>query len=125
MRIVADPLHSAIDGNEANVESRVGSNVYAFELLQALEEKTRDNPTIAVTVLLSSPAKSFLPVERQGWKYQVVGPQKFWTQWALPLHLFAKRKQYDIFFTPGHYAPRIASIPYVSSVMDTTYLDYT
>ena len=102
----------------------MGSNVYAFELLQALEEKTRDNPTIAVTVLLSSPAKSFLPVERQGWKYQLVGSQKFWTQWALPLHLFAKRKPYDIFFTPGHYAPRIASIPYVSSVMDTAYLDY-
>ncbi len=124
MRIVADPLHIAIDGNEANVTHRVGSNVYAFEVLQALELKTRNNPTIAITVLLANPALESLPAERKGWKYKLVTPKKFWTQWALPLHLFQKRKIYDVFFTPGHYAPRICPIPYVSSVMDTAYLDY-
>jgi glycosyltransferase involved in cell wall biosynthesis len=124
MRIVADPLHIAIDGNEANVANRVGSNVYAFDLLTALEEKTRNNPTIACTILLANPAQNTLPTERNGWKYKVIHPQKFWTQWALPLHLFRKRKVYDIFFTPSHYAPRICPIPYVSSVMDTAYLDY-
>lgn len=124
MRIVADPLHIAIDGNEANVTNRVGSNVYAYEILVALEEKTRNNPTIAITVLLSGIPHETLPRERTGWKYKVVLPKKFWTQWALPLHLFRKRKVYDIFFTPGHYAPRICPIPYVSAVMDTAYLDY-
>lgn len=124
MRIVADPLHIAIDGNEANVSNRVGSNVYAFEILQALEEKTRNNPTIAITVLLASQPDKSLPSTRDGWAYKVILPKKFWTQWALPLHLFRKRKIYDIFFTPGHYAPRICPIPYVSSVMDTAYLDY-
>lgn len=124
MRIVADPLHIAIDGNEANVPNRVGSNVYAYELLNALEERTRNDPTIAITVLLANPALNSLPVDRKGWRYQVVGPKKFWTQWALPLHLFRKQKIYDILFTPGHYAPRICPIPYVSSVMDTAYLDY-
>jgi glycosyltransferase involved in cell wall biosynthesis len=124
MRIVADPLHIAIDGNEANVTNRVGSNVYAYEILNALEEQTRGNPTIAITILLAVPPLSSLPVERKGWKYKVIGPKKFWTQWALPIHLFNKRKIYDIFFTPGHYAPRLCPIPYVSSVMDTAYLDY-
>jgi glycosyltransferase involved in cell wall biosynthesis len=124
MRIVAHPLHIAIDGNEANVTHRVGSNVYAFEILRALEGRTRENPSIAVTVLLAGPAVNSLPPERNGWKYKIIGPKKFWTQWALPLHLFGKRKVYDIFFTPGHYAPRMTPIPYVSSVMDTAYLDY-
>lgn len=124
MRIVADPLHIAIDGNEANVTHRVGSNVYAYELLGALEKRTRNDPTIAVTVLLAQSPIDSLPQERKGWKYKVILPKKFWTQWALPLHLFKKRKVYDIFFTPGHYAPRICPIPYVSSVMDTAYLDY-
>ncbi len=124
MRIVADPLHIAIDGNEANVTNRVGSNVYAYELLVALEEKTRNNPTIACTILLAQAPMSTLPQERNGWKYKIITPQKFWTQWALPLHLFMKRGVYDIFFTPGHYAPRICPIPYVSSVMDTAYLEY-
>jgi glycosyltransferase involved in cell wall biosynthesis len=124
MRIETDPLHIAIDGNEANVLSRVGSNVYAHEILTALEAKTKNDPTIAVTVLLAAPPIDTLPPDRKGWRYQVVGPKKFWTQWALPLHLFAKRKIYDVFFTPGHYAPRLSPIPYVSSVMDTAYLDY-
>lgn len=124
MRIVAHPLHIAIDGNEANVVNRVGSNVYAYEILTALEKQTRDNPTIAVTVLLANTPLSSLPGERKGWKYQLVAPKKFWTQWALPLHLFRKRKVYDILFTPGHYAPRISPIPYISSVMDTAYLEY-
>ena len=124
MRIVAHPLHIAIDGNEANVTHRVGSNVYAFEILRALEGRTRENPSIAVTVLLAGPPVDTLPPERNGWKYKIIGPKKFWTQWALPLHLFKRRKVYDIFFTPGHYAPRLTPIPYVSSVMDTAYLDY-
>lgn len=124
MRIEARPLHIAIDGNEANIANRVGSNVYAYEILSAIEEQTRDNPSIAVTILLSEKPLKTLPLERNGWKYQLIGPKKFWTQWALPLHLFQKRKHYDIFFTPGHYAPRISPIPYVSSVMDTAYLDY-
>jgi glycosyltransferase involved in cell wall biosynthesis len=124
MRIVAHPLHIAIDGNEANVTQRVGSNVYAFEVLRALEGRTRQNPSIAVTVLLATQPVNSLPPERNGWKYKTIGPKKFWTQWALPLHLFQKRKLYDIFFTPGHYAPRLTPIPYVSSVMDTAYLEY-
>lgn len=116
-------LHIAIDGNEANVSNRVGSNVYAFELIAALEKLLKDTPH-KVTVLLSSRAIDDLPKSRKGWKYQVFGPKKFWTQWALPMHLLAQKDSYDVLFTPGHYAPRVSAVPYVSAVMDTAYIEY-
>ncbi len=118
------PFHIAIDGNEANVKERVGSNVYAYELLFELEQLTRGNQSQAITVLLQKPPVSDMPKERKGWRYHVLTPSLFWTQWALPLHLYQKKDVYDVFFTPGHYAPRLCPIPYISSVMDTAYLDY-
>ncbi|GIK83843.1 MAG: glycosyl transferase family 1 [Patescibacteria group bacterium] len=117
-------LHIAIDGNEANVLNRVGSNVYAFEILVQLEQLVRRNEDITVTVLLASPKITDLPDERKGWDYKVIKPEKFWTQWALPIHLYKNQKKYDVFYTPGHYAPRLCPIPYISSVMDTAYLAY-
>ena len=117
-------IHIAIDGNEANILNRVGSNVYAFEILLELEALLRTRTDIVVTVLLATPQIAELPETRTGWKYVIVSPEKFWTQWALPIHLFTHRNVYDIFFTPGHYAPRLSSIPYISSVMDTAYLTY-
>lgn len=115
--------HFAIDGNEANVQNRVGSNVYAFELLVALEKLLRST-NHTVTVLLSATPQPELPQPRKGWKYSVLLPRKLWTQWALPLHLFHHRHEYQALFTPGHYAPRYSSIPYISAVMDTAYLEY-
>jgi glycosyltransferase involved in cell wall biosynthesis len=116
--------HFAIDGNEANTAQRVGSNVFAFELLVALEALTRKNSEVEWTVLLSAPAVSDLPQERKGWTYQVVGPRPFWTQIGLPLHLFFHQRRYDAFFTPGHYAPRLSAVPYITSVMDLGFLKY-
>lgn len=113
----------AIDGNEANVSNRVGSNVYAFEIIKSLHTLVR-NKQVKVTILLSSPPIDELPKENKKWKYKVVTPQKFWTQWALPIHLFLNSDKYDVFYTPGHYAPRLSSIPYVSSIMDLAFLDY-
>lgn len=112
----------AIDGNEANHEQRVGSNVYAYGVLQALEKNLFADTE--VTVLLSSEPVADLPRERTGWKYRVIGPRAVWTQWALPWHLFWNREHYDVLFTPGHYAPRLSPIPYISSVMDVAYLRY-
>ena len=119
-----DKLHIAIDGNEANIINRVGSNVYAFEIISNLEELLRNNEDVNVTVLLSSEKIEDLPQERKAWNYKVVKPAKFWTQWGLPLHLFINKDKYDLFFTPGHYAPKLSSVPYISSVMDTAYLEY-
>lgn len=121
-------IRLAIDGNEANVLNRVGSNVYAFEILKELEVLTRPATEKSVfhkvTVLLSAPPVKDLPPAREGWQYQILKPQKFWTQWALPIHLFLHQSRYDVLFTPGHYAPRLSSIPYVSSVMDLAFLEF-
>ncbi|MEN8253749.1 MAG: hypothetical protein ABFQ62_05250 [Patescibacteria group bacterium] len=117
-------MHIVIDGNEANIKTRVGSNVYAFELIFALEKLTKKRNDIEITVLLSEKKISDLPNKRKNWNYQIVKPKKFWTQWALPIHLYKNQKNYDVFFTPGHYAPRISPIPYVSSIMDLAFLKY-
>ncbi len=114
----------AIDGNEANVKNRVGSNTYAFAILTELYKLTATRKNLDVTVLLSSKKLADLPTARPNWRYMIVGPQKLWTQWALPIHLFLHQNDYQIFFTPSHYAPRISSVPYVSSVMDLAYLHY-
>lgn len=114
----------AIDGREANIVNRVGSNVYAYQILFYLEQLLRDNDQVSVVVLLATDPLSDMPSSREGWTYTVFGPQAFWTQWALPLHLFTHKQSYDIFFTPSHYAPRFCPVPYVSSVMDTAYLHF-
>lgn len=117
-------MHIALDANEANVVNRVGSNVYAFELLRALHALLQHHPEHQVTVLLANSPLPHLPPASDAWRYQVIGPQFLWTQLALPIHLFLHEDQYDVFFTPGHYAPRLASIPYISSVMDLAFLKY-
>ena len=125
-------LKIAIDGNEANVTNRVGCNVYAFELLQALEEitigqsYTQDEPELAadITVLLAAEPHNEWPKAREGWQYQVIKPSQFWTQWAEPLYLASHAKHYDVFYTPGHYAPRLCPVPYLSSVMDLAFLEF-
>ncbi|MBQ6449871.1 glycosyltransferase family 4 protein [bacterium] len=119
------PLRLAIDGNEANLDRRVGSNTYAYQLLLALEKLTRSQAHIyQITVLLAGEPVADMPAPRVGWNYRVIRPRPAWTQWGLPLHLFLHQSHYDVFFTPGHYAPRWCSLPYISSVMDLAFLRY-
>lgn len=114
----------AIDGNEANTNDRVGSNVYAFEILTALYEQTQTNPQLNFTILLSAQPLLDLPLPRPGWQYQVIGPKLMWSQFAEPIHLFLNAKKFELLFVPGHYAPLISAVPYISSVMDLAYLEY-
>lgn len=118
------PLRIAIDANEANVSNRVGSNEYAYQIIKAIELQTR-NSSQNFTILLTTEPVEDMPQERAGWKYQLVSPAKFATQFALPLFLFKNREKFDVFFTPGHYAPRFCPIPYVSSVMDLAFFDFS
>ncbi len=117
-------LHFAIDGNEANVNQRVGSNVYAFQILRALREKILADPNLAATVLLRRPPIADWPEATPDWQYQVIKPNALWTQLAEPLHLYLHPGLYDAFYTPGHYAPRACPLPYISSVMDLAYLKF-
>ena len=93
------PLRLAIDGNEANLDRRVGSNTYAYQLLLALEKLTRSQAHIyQITVLLAGEPVADMPAPRVGWNYRVIRPRPAWTQWC--------------------------SLPYISSVMDLAFLRY-
>jgi glycosyltransferase involved in cell wall biosynthesis len=117
-------INIALDGNEANTPNRVGSNVFAFELLSAIEEITRNDHDYSFTVLLNQPAQIDMPVQRKGWTYRVIKPSVLWTQIALPIYLYLNKHRYDVLFTPSHYAPRLSAVPYVSSVMDLAFLKF-
>ncbi|MGD9129834.1 MAG: glycosyltransferase family 1 protein [Candidatus Woesebacteria bacterium] len=114
----------AIDGNEANVKNRVGSNVFAFEIIKNLEKITKKKKHIKFSILLSQEPIGDFPKPRKNWQYKIITPKKLWTRWALPIHLFLHRKDYELFFTPGHYAPKFSTLPYISTVMDLAFLEY-
>ncbi|MBU2632116.1 glycosyltransferase family 4 protein [Patescibacteria group bacterium] len=109
-----------IDGNEANVEKKVGIGEYAFELLKKFEESKVSN--FQFLIYLKDFPREDLPKAREGWRYRVVGPRKMWTQFALPRDLLLKKPRADIFFTPSHYAPRFSPIPTAISIMDLSYI---
>jgi glycosyltransferase involved in cell wall biosynthesis len=110
-----------IDANEANVAQRVGSNQYAYEILRYLEKLDHKNQ---FTIYLKDKPQSDLPQERSGWHYRVFGPKPLWTQWRLPLDLIFTYPRPDVFFTLGHYAPRISPIPTVIAIMDLAFLHF-
>mgnify|MGYP001564314852 CR=1 FL=1 len=109
-----------IDGYEANVPNRVGSGQYAFELLRNLEIIDHKNEYL---ILLPSAPLSDLPKTREGWKYKVLKPKRFWTRIALPLALFTRQKP-DLFFSPTHYIPRFSPVKVVVSIFDLAYFHF-
>jgi glycosyltransferase involved in cell wall biosynthesis len=113
-----------IDGNEANVQRKVGISEYAYELLRQFSKlslRTGLAPARFIVYLKNKPLKD-LPKENENWRYNVLTPQKFWTQWRLPLDLYLQQPRPDVFFSPTHYAPRFSPIPTTISVMDLSYL---
>ena len=78
-----------IDGNEANVKNRVGSNEYAFELMRMIWElKGRGQGTRDKFIIyLKKEPLTDLPKETEWWQYRVIGSARLWTQWRLPLAL--------------------------------------
>lgn len=108
-----------IDGNEANVENRVGSGVYTLELLKQFAKIKN----CQFLVYLKQKPQTDLPPESETFKYQVFGPQKFWTQFALPIKLTFAAKP-NVFFSPAHYGPRFSKVPYVVTIHDLSYLHF-
>jgi glycosyltransferase involved in cell wall biosynthesis len=108
-----------IDANEANVSQRVGSNVYAFEVLKQLYRQGKGHEFI---IYLSSAPRLDLPKETNYWHYRVIGPGFFWTQWRLPLSLFFDRPRPQVLLTLGHYAPRVSPVPTMICIMDLAFL---
>src|SRR3989344_1982515 len=134
-----------IDGNEANVNNRVGTGVYTLELLKQFSAlssarhswerseasdsrifKSNDSGRARMTmfeVFLKEKPLTDMPVESQDFKYKVFGPKKFWTQFALPIKLTLGQKP-DVFFSPAHYGPRFSKLPYVVTIHDLSYLRF-
>lgn len=112
-----------IDGNEANVDLKVGISEYAFELLtQFFKFKIQSSK---FKIFLKETPENDLPEELPNyWEYRVIGPKKLWTQFALPINLYFNKPRPDVFFTPTHYAPRFSPVPTVVSVMDLSYIHF-
>jgi glycosyltransferase involved in cell wall biosynthesis len=115
-----------IDGNEANVERRVGISEYAYQLLRQFssfaEESEKSGSKVRFRIYLKSKPLGHMPKESAHWQYRIVTPGKLWTQWRLPLDLYWNRPRPNVFFSPTHYAPRFSPVPTVMSVMDLSYL---
>lgn len=115
-----------IDGNEANVTKRVGISEYAYWLLHYFSKFAEEGKTPGVTfvIYLKQPPVKSLPEETRNWRYKIVRPGKFWTQFGLPINLYWSRPKPDLFFSPTHYAPRFSPVPSVISVMDLSFLRF-
>ena len=113
-----------IDGNEANVEKKVGIGEYAFELLSQFYRISSQEKDLKFRIYLKNKPRIEMPTPTENWQYSIVGPRKFWTQFGLPLKLFTEGKKPDVFFSPSHYAPRFSPIPTAISIMDLSYIHF-
>jgi glycosyltransferase involved in cell wall biosynthesis len=113
-----------IDGNEINIERRVGVNVYGFELLWNLwklkaEWKDKHN----LIVYLKEKPRDDMPKETKNFKYRIIPGGGMWILTRLMPDLFFGKPRPDIFFSPSHYAAPFAPMPRIISIMDLGYLE--
>src|SRR5579863_2332712 len=111
-----------IDGNEANVQKRVGISEFAYQLLMQFSSNPPEN--VRFIIYLKDEPLDTLPKENKNWHYRILKPGKLWTQWRLPLDLFLHRPRPDVFLSMTHYAPRISPVPTIVSVMDVSYFRF-
>ncbi len=116
-------MNIGIDGNEANVENRVGVNKYALEMLWGLqkENEKRANPNSLIVYLKNNPLPD-LPKETYYFKYKVLGGRGLWVITKLTPYLLKNTDKIEILFSPSHYVPPILTIPRICSIMDLGYL---
>lgn len=113
-----------IDGNEANISERVGVNTYAFELLKNLGKLSEESKNdLRLIVYLKEKPLPDLPKETQNFKYKIISGHGFWIITKLMPDLFFGSPRPDIFFSPSHYAPPLAPMPRIISIMDLGYLE--
>ena len=110
-----------INGNEANVDKRVGVSVYALNLLKYFH-KVANQKTQFNVYLKNSPLHD-LPEENKYFKYCLINGKFLWSQIYLPLYLYRK-KNIDVYFSPAHYLPRFCPVPQVVTIHDLAYLYY-
>jgi len=112
-------MNIGIDGNEANIKTRVGSGQYSFHILTQLNKL---NKLHHFTVYLKSKPLSDMPKRNKLWHYKVIGPKLLWTKFALPLYLAISKNNLDLFYSPTHYSPTPSPIPTIPTIHDIGYL---
>jgi len=114
-----------IDGNEANVDEKVGVHQYSFNILWGLNkrEKTSERKNSYV-IYLKKPPRDDLPPESKHWKYKIISGKGLWVLTRLMPHLL-KIKNIDVFFTPSHYLPPLIRVPGVCTIHDLGYLKFS
>jgi glycosyltransferase involved in cell wall biosynthesis len=93
-------------------------------LVKLYEFSEKKENSHSYIIYLKEKPLDFLPKETSWWKYEIVKPQKMWTQIAFPLHLLITLKKPDVLLSLTHYAPRFTTIPTIVSVMDVSYLNF-
>ena len=114
-------IRIGVDGNEANVEKRVGVSVYALNLLKFFNKKACSQ--CSFEVYLKNPLLKDLPKENKYFRYQYIPGRFLWSQIFLPLYLYSQ-KNIDVYFSPAHYLPRFCPAPQVVTIHDLAYLYY-
>lgn len=110
-----------VDGNEANVNEKVGVSVYALNILEYFQKKANKN--LQFVIYLRKNPYPDLPPENEYFRYKIVKGGFLWSQFFLPLNLYFGRK-IDVFFSPAHYSPRVSPVPTIVTVHDLSYFNY-
>jgi len=112
-------IRIGVDGNEANVEEKVGVSVYALNILRYFSQ-VANHETSFIVYLKNSPLLD-LPNENEFFKYKVVKGNFLWSQIYLPIELYF-HKNIDVYFSPAHYLPLFCPVPQVVTIHDLAYL---
>ena len=108
-----------VDGNEANVEKKVGVSVYALNILKYFHKTA--NQKIMFEVYLKNPPHIDMPSANKYFEYKVIPGPFLWSQIYLPIYLYF-HKNIDVYFSPAHYLPRFCPVPQVVTIHDLAYL---
>ncbi len=112
-----------IDGNEANVNAKVGVHQYAFEILWSIYKlKNEWKDKHEVVIYLKNPPNKDLPGEKKFWKYKVLSGSGVWIITKLMPQLSRKPRP-NVFFAPSHYLPPLTTMPKVCTIHDLGYLE--
>lgn len=114
-------LTIGIDGNEANVSRRVGSNTYAYHLLKTLHSFNLSHKFI---IYLKDTPLHDMPPATENWQYRVIPMRRFWSYIRLPWELLTTSPRPDVFFNPGHYVSPLLTMPTAIALMDLAYLTH-
>ncbi|BCX14805.1 MAG: glycosyl transferase family 1 [Patescibacteria group bacterium] len=116
-----------IDGNEANIAQRVGVNIYAFNLLQALHKLQDEiSKDYRFVIYLAEKPLPDMPKEVKGfWEYKIIPGKGLWIIKKLMPYLWLNKDHIDLLFTPSHYTVPLLPISRVVSITDLGYLEFS